>query len=102
MSETTVIDNVARQRYELHDGGQVGGVLRYEDRDGVRILTHTKVPPEHEGKGYGSTLARAALDDMRRHGRKLVAECEFIDAYIRRHPEYADLRSETDPGGVRR
>jgi len=102
MSEITVIENAAQRRYELRDAGQVGGMLHYEDRDGVRTFTHTKVPAEHEGKGYGSKLARAALDDVRRNGRKLIAQCAFIDAYIERHPEYADLRSDDAAGGARR
>lgn len=102
MSEATVTDNPAERRYELRDGGQVAGVLEYEDREGVRVFTHTKVPAEHEGKGYGSKLARAALDDVRRQGGKLVAECEFIDAYIGRHPEYTDLRADTGPGSASR
>lgn len=100
MNEAKVIDNTEQHRYELHDGDQVGGVLRYEDRGEVRVLTHTEVPPEHGGKGYGSKLARAGLDDVRRQGRQVIAECSFVDAYITRHPEYADLRSPDDPGGA--
>lgn len=102
MNEARVIDNAARRRYELRDGDELGGVLRYEDRDGVRVFTHTEVPSEHEGKGHGSKLARAGLDDMRRLGRKVIAECGFIDAYITRHPEYADLRSTDDRGAASR
>lgn len=93
MNEASVTDNPQQHRYEVHDGSQLGGILRYEDRNGVRVFTHTEVPAEHEGKGHGSKLARAGLDDMRRLDRKVVAECSFIDSYIDRHPEYADLRA---------
>ena len=102
MNEATVIDNASESRYELRDGNQVGGVLRYEDRGGVRVFTHTVVPLEHEGKGHGSKLAKAGLDDTRRLGMKVVAQCEFIDSYITRHPEYADLRSTGDRGDASR
>lgn len=97
MSEPTVTDNAAQRRYELHDAGEIGGRLEYEDHRDVRVFTHTRVPGEHEGKGYGSRLAKAALDDMRRRNRRIVARCEFIDAWIRRHPEYEDLRAKADP-----
>jgi len=102
MNEVRVTDNPAQHCYELHDGKQLGGVLRYEDSDGERVFTHTEVPPEHEGKGYGSKLARAGLDEARRAGVKVQAQCDFIDAYMTRHPEYADLRSARDSGGTSR
>ena len=60
MSEPTVTDNAAQRRYELHDAGEIGGRLEYEDHRDVRVFTHTRVPGEHEGKGYGSRLAKAA------------------------------------------
>ena len=44
-----------------------------------------------EGKGLGSTLARSVLDDIRRRGLKVVPECPFIAAFIKRHAEYTDL-----------
>lgn len=100
MNEATVTDNAGERRYELRDGDQIGGVLRYEDRDGIRVFTHTEVPAEHEGKGHGSKLARAGLDDTRRLGKRVIARCDFIDAYITRHPEYADLRPGDDPAGA--
>jgi uncharacterized protein len=34
---------------------------------------------------------RGALDDMRARGLKVAPVCPFVAAYIRRHPEYADL-----------
>lgn len=98
MTQPTVSDNEAQRRYELRDGGETAGRLEYEDHGAVRVFTHTRVPAEHEGKGYGSKLAKAALDDMRRRNRRIIAQCEFIDAYIRRHPEYEDLRAPSAPG----
>jgi predicted GNAT family acetyltransferase len=99
MSEATVTDNAAQKRYELREGGAIGGWLEYEDRGPVRVFTHTRVPAEHEGKGYGSRLVKAALDDMRRRKRHIVAQCEFVDAYMRRHPEYEYLRADAGAAG---
>jgi uncharacterized protein len=58
------------------------------------VFTHTEVPPALEGRGVGSRLARAALDDARRHGLTVIPRCPFIAAFIRRHPEYRDLVPE--------
>jgi uncharacterized protein len=54
-------------------------------------MVHTEIEPEWEGRGFGSTLAAGALDDVRVRGLKVRPLCPFVVAYIRRHPEYADL-----------
>jgi predicted GNAT family acetyltransferase len=49
------------------------------------------VPSELGGKGIGSRLIKGALDQVRADGLKVIAQCAFVEAYIERHPEYADL-----------
>jgi len=39
----------------------------------------------------GSQLVAATLEDIRSRGLSIVAICPFVRAYIRRHPEFADL-----------
>jgi uncharacterized protein len=90
MSGATLRNNSEQHRYELVDNGDVVGVAEYTlDGDAV-VFTHTEVGEGHEGKGYGSTLAKLALDDAVGAGRKIVVRCEFIAAYVSRHPEYGD------------
>ena len=36
-------------------------------------------------------LVSGVLDDIRARGLEVVPLCPFAAAYIRRHPEYADL-----------
>ena len=55
------------------------------------VLVHTEVAPAVEGRGVGSRLVSAALDDIRARGLRLVPICPFVRAYLGRHPEYADL-----------
>ena len=85
-----VRDNAAASRFEI-DAAEGTPQLRYERRDGVMHLVHTEVPPSMEGKGYGSVLAKAALDAARAAGLKVVPSCPFMHEYIERHREYADL-----------
>lgn len=89
---TVVSDNPAQQRYELRRGETVLGTASYrlEGSDTV-VFTHTEVDPQQEGQGYGSALARGALDDVGRGTRKVVASCKFIARYIDAHPEYRGL-----------
>ena len=89
-----VVDNPRLSRYEARIGERVLGIVEYDlDPTGERmVLVHTEVMPDAEGMGVGSRLARGALEDVRSRGLKLVVECEFIGAYLKRHPrEYEDL-----------
>jgi predicted GNAT family acetyltransferase/glutaredoxin len=96
-----VIDVPAAHRYELILDGQRIGLLAYRRRDDRVALTHTEVSPECEGRGFGSRLAAAALDDARRQGLVVVPLCPFITHYIERHPEYRDLVGQGVGSGER-
>lgn len=95
MDNLTVVDNPSESRFEARatDGGVVGFVSYDADAGGpgVVVVTHTVVEPEVEGQGIGGQLARGALDLIRANGSTVVPLCTFLAAYLRRHPEYADL-----------
>jgi uncharacterized protein len=96
MDEIEVRDRPDEERYEAAAGGRLAGVAAYRLRPGVITFTHTVVEPEWEGRGVGGALARAALDDARARGLRVVPRCPFIAAWIRRHREYADLVAPDD------
>ncbi|GBQ86451.1 hypothetical protein AA13595_1897 [Gluconacetobacter johannae DSM 13595] len=87
---TDLIDDTVRHRFELHAEGGVAFVA-YTVEGGRLVLGHTSVPPALEGRGIGSALVRAVLDEARGRGMRVVSRCSFVTAYIRRHPDYADL-----------
>ncbi len=90
--DVSVADNEHLHRYEAAADGKPAGFVNYRIRpDGVRIMLHTEVDAAFEGKGVGGRLVSQALDAERAAGRKIVASCPFVSAYLRRHPEYADL-----------
>jgi predicted GNAT family acetyltransferase len=61
-------------------------------RDGKRIVfTHTGVPPESEGRGIGTALAKAGLDYAKAEGLRVRPMCPFVAAYVKRNPEYESL-----------
>lgn len=88
-------DNQELDRYEARLDGELAGFAQYRI-DGPRItIFHAEVDPALGGRGIGSQLARAALDDVARRGLELVPRCPFIAAYVRRHPDpYLDLVAE--------
>ncbi len=92
MSEVEVTNNPGQSRYEARVDGELAGFSEYHLTRSSIVFTHTAVLDEFEGHGVGSTLARAALDDVRATGeRDVVPVCPFIHGFIDDHPEYADL-----------
>ncbi|MBN9581667.1 MAG: N-acetyltransferase [Afipia sp.] len=87
---TEVTNNPALKRYELNVDGHVATAC-YEIANGVVTFEHTEVPAELGGKGVGSKLIRGALAQVRADGLKVTAECPFVQAYLNKHTEYADL-----------
>ncbi|GIH25435.1 N-acetyltransferase [Acrocarpospora phusangensis] len=91
MTRATVADNPGAQRYEILVDGGVAGFAQYRLRPGKIVFTHTEIDAAYEGKGLGSSLARAALEAVRERGLAVAPVCPFFAGYIKRHPEYADL-----------
>jgi len=89
-----VVNDVAERRFEVSDGREIAS-LQYALRSGRLYLIHTEVPKALEGRGYGSALARTALEYARREKLQVVPSCPFVRAYLRRHPEYASLVVQT-------
>jgi predicted GNAT family acetyltransferase len=89
--EPTVRDAPEADRYEIRDGDKVLGVAAYRRSGDQVVFTHTEIDPDAEGSGLGGTLVREALDDVRRNGGRVVAQCSFVRGWIERHPEYGDL-----------
>lgn len=94
--EVTVADAPARKRYEAIIDGRLAGFAEYLATGALTVLTHTEVDPAYEGRGVGGALARYALDDIRKRQRQVLVVCPFINGWIGKHPDYADLIYHTD------
>jgi hypothetical protein len=91
MTDALVSDRPEQHRYVISRGEQRAGLLFYR-LEGERItFTHAEIDPAFEGQGLGSQLARFALDDARSRGLAVIPRCPFVESYVERHPEYADL-----------
>ena len=85
--------NAGQHRFEVASDGEFAGFLNYKLRDGEIELSHTEVLPAFSGKGIGGALAKGALEDARKQGRKVVPSCSFIAGYLKKHPGELDLVS---------
>ena len=80
-----VAKNEAKRRYETTVDGFTAE-LTYRLRDDRLVLTHTGVPPAIEGRGVGSALVRAAVEDAVERNLTIVPLCSFVEAWLQRHP----------------
>ena len=90
-----VIDNAAESRFEARIGEEVA-VNPYRLEGDTITFTGTVVPDALRGRGIGEQLVQAGLDAARDRGLKVVPQCGFVAAFMRKHGEYADLLA---PGG---
>jgi predicted GNAT family acetyltransferase len=77
-------------RLEIEREGHVA-YLEYTLAGKVLQLIHSEVPPALRGRGMASELAHSALEWAREQGLKVDVVCPSVNAYLEKHPEYADL-----------
>lgn len=93
MESDAIRDNAERHRFELTVDGHLARA-EYVIEGDVITFTHTIVPPALEGRGIAGRLIRHGLSEARARGLRVVPQCPFVAAYIRKHPEWADLLAE--------
>jgi predicted GNAT family acetyltransferase len=88
---STLRNNKSKSRFELEIDDHVAFVEYTMPTPGSIILLHTEVPKELGGRGVGSILAKAVLENIRTHGLMVEPRCEFVAGYIKKHPEFGSL-----------
>ena len=92
-----VVDRPEKHRFELLMGDEVAAFGDYHDHGRRRAFQHTEVEPAYEGRGLGSQIVRAMLDDARSRGLAVLPYCPFVREYIAEHrDEYVDLVPDAD------
>lgn len=90
-AQITIADNADKERYEIRADGKLAGFVKYHLQPGLIELVHTEINDEFEGRGLGSRLISFALDDARERRLAVLPSCPFVNDYIQRHRQYADL-----------
>jgi uncharacterized protein len=83
MSSSTVFDNRDRSRFELVVDDATA-FLDYKRGAIGLTLVHTEVPEHLRGRGLGTALVKAAVEHGRAEGLRIIAECEFAKAVLRK------------------
>lgn len=88
--DITITHNQAAQRFETTIDGQTG-YISYQDHNNTLTYDHTIVPQSLGGRGVGTALVKRALDFAHEQNKKVIPQCSFVSAYIKKHPDYQDL-----------
>ncbi|MCT1431671.1 N-acetyltransferase [Brachybacterium muris] len=89
--QVQVRDRASASRYEAVIEGETVGILQYERlRDSIELI-HTVTDPAHRGHGAASALVHAAFAQARRDGLTVNPICPFVESWVNRHPEEADI-----------
>jgi uncharacterized protein len=91
-AETTV--SAEDGKYTIAVDGQTVGLAAVADRGEQRVFYHTEVDERFGGRGLANILVQQALEATRADGKRVVATCPMVAAFIKKHPEFADI---TDP-----
>lgn len=88
-----VVENTAENRFEAREPGtgRVMGFSLYQVVEGYVVFLHTETTPADEGKGVASALVAGAVDQLRASGRRGVALCPYVRAWLKRHVDAADV-----------
>src|SRR6476619_892019 len=89
---TTV--SAADGKYSIAVDGQTVGRAAVADRDNQRVFYHTEVDERFGGRGLANILVGEALEATRADGKRVVALCPMVAAFVKKHPEFSDI---TDP-----
>lgn len=86
-----VRDNPDEARYEIWLDGELAGFTQYAVHGREVDFVHTEIAERYGGRGLGSRLIAAALDDTRERGYQAMPYCPFVRAFIGKHAAYRDL-----------
>lgn len=91
----TVVKNPGRERFEIftaEDPVVYAGFLAYRIIDERTVeLQHTIISEGFSRRGFARTLVTTALDRIRDEGGRIVPTCSYVQDYLERFPQYADL-----------
>ncbi|MBK4153287.1 N-acetyltransferase [Corynebacterium macginleyi] len=71
--------------------GVKAGICEYVDSGDVRDFNHTVIGDDFRGRGLSSPLIKAALDETRVAGMRIIATCSAVANFINKNPDYRDL-----------
>lgn len=87
----------ADQRFEqgfADSEGQLRTVFAdYAAQGTTRVILHVEAEPALRGTGAAGSFMQALAEHARAEGLKLAPQCSYAVAWLKRHPEFDDLKA---------
>ena len=94
---TDLRDVLTDQRFEQgfsDPQGQLRTVFAdYAMQGSTRVILHVEADPALRGTGAAGQFMQALAEHARAEGLKLAPRCSYAVAWLKRHPEFDDIRS---------
>jgi len=90
LNSLQVNHNPAESRFEAWIDGYLSKLDYIQDGKNF-VITHVGVFPELRGQGIAGRITQVSLEYAKEHGLRVIPMCGYAAAYIRKHPEYAEL-----------
>lgn len=97
MSDENVTVRDTGSRYVITSDETDAGFLEYFDQGARRVFLHTEVSPEFGGRGLAGQLVRAALDDVRAQGKRLVNFCPYVTKFLEKNHDWDEIIDRPTP-----
>ena len=88
-----VTHNPGESRFETTLEGYPGRLNYILDGKNF-VITHVGVHPELRGQGVTARMVEASLAYAKENSLRVIPMCSYAAAYMRRHPEYAELMKQ--------
>ena len=88
-----VTHNPGENRFETWIAGYPSKLDYIQDGKNF-VITHVGVHPELRGQGVAGRIVQVSLEYAKEHALRVIPMCSYAAAYIRRHPEYAELLNQ--------
>jgi hypothetical protein len=94
---TDLRDVMTDQRFEQgfpDPEGQLRTVFAdYVVQGKTRVILHVEADPALRGTGAAGRFMQALAEHARAEGLKLAPRCSYAVAWLKRHPEFDDIRT---------
>ena len=97
LNKLEVMHNEAEHRFETWIDGYLSKLDYIQDGKNF-VITHVGVSPELRGQGIAGKIVQVGLEYAKERSLRVVPMCSCAAAYIRRHPEYAELTRQQEHG----
>lgn len=93
LEKLEVIHNPAESRFEMWINGDLSK-LDYRENGNTIVMMHVGVPLEYRSQGLAGKITQVGLEYAKEKKLRVIPMCSYVAAYIRRHPEYAELTNQ--------